>query len=118
MDKLKRFEELFEDEAFVKEFIKQESAADAQALLEKNGVEMTTEEIESIADVVRRYAEGEITEEQLEKAANGELSEEELEEVAGGVIVMGTVAFVSIIIGSCAAGGITAGVLCTIFRRW
>ena len=119
MNDMDRLQKLFEDEAFVKEFLSQETAADAQLLLERYGVEMSVAELEAVGEVIRKYASGEISAEQLENAASGELSEEELEQVAGGAVVtMSLLAFASIVIGSCAAGGATGAVLASVFGKW
>ena len=77
---------LMEDEAFVRSCIEAENEEAVQKLFADKGVDISTEEIELLKEMVGAVADGTITEEQLEKLANGgELSEDELDEVAGGL---------------------------------
>ena len=116
MDKnIEKIQNLFRNEAFVKEFLGQESALDAQSFLEKHGIEMSVGEVESIGKIFEKIASGEISSEQIEKAANGELSEDDLEDVAGG-LVLSTGALIAIIGGSIITGATTGAVLAAIFK--
>ena len=81
-----KFIELMKDEAFAKEFFGQKTPEEAQAFLEKSGVDLSTDEIRATQDIIAKVQSGEISKEQLQKAEDGELSEEELENVAGGTI--------------------------------
>jgi hypothetical protein len=67
--------ELLKDEAFVKEFVAQATAEDAQKLLASKGVEISLEEVEKIGKIMASASE---TSEEMDDSA--------LEQVAGGAI--------------------------------
>ena len=82
-------EEKFKDENFVKELLSQKTAEDAKACFEKNGIEVSLDEVKEAGEMLHKIASGEINAEDVEKMSSGELSEEELEEVAGGSLGTG-----------------------------
>ena len=110
---MEKLQELFKDEAFVKELFSKEEPEDAQAFLEEKGVSLTLDEVKELAAAIEKAASGELKPEDLEKAANGELSESDLEEVAGGIG-----AFAAIAITVIASGTITTGGVLTVVKRW
>ncbi|MBR3630158.1 MAG: hypothetical protein IKN55_06770 [Oscillospiraceae bacterium] len=84
-EKTEQIKAAMADEAFVKSCIEAENEEAVQKLFADKGIEMSLTEIELMKEMVGAVAEGEISEEQLDKLANGgELSEDELEEAAGG----------------------------------
>ena len=107
-------EEKLRDESFVKELLTKETAEDAQAFFEANGIELTIDEVKAAGEILSKVASGEIAAEDIEKMANGELSEDELAEVAGGLIVT-----TGMIIAACVVGGIvgTGGTITAIHFR-
>ena len=86
---VEKLAECMKNEEFVKELFAQNSNEEAQAYLEKNGIELTMTEVGEIREFLKKVASGEISKETLEKAANGELSETELAAVAGGSALLG-----------------------------
>ncbi|MBR3630157.1 MAG: hypothetical protein IKN55_06765 [Oscillospiraceae bacterium] len=84
-EKIEQIKAAMADEAFVKSCIEAENEEAVQKLFADKGIEMSLTEIELMKEMVIAAADGQITEEQLDKLANGgELSEDELEEAAGG----------------------------------
>ena len=122
---IEKMKAVFADEVFVKNLFELETAAEVQAALKEKGVELTEEEILGIRDLLAKMESGEISPEQLE---SGELSDEVLEQVAGGEIII--MAAVTITIGTilkwigigaavgAAAGGVAAGAIDAVERRW
>lgn len=113
MDKnIERVKVLAKDESFMKELFTKQTAADAQAFFEENGVVFSLEEVKQLGAIFEKAIAGEISAEQIERVANGELSEDELEEAAGGIISdVGIVVLVfagSVIATGSIAGGIAA----------
>ena len=74
---VEKFVELLKDEAFVKDFANCASAEAVKELLDRNGVDFSMEEIDSILIGIGTLVQ------KLEEN-DGELSEEELEMIAGG----------------------------------
>ena len=94
-----KIKELFADEAFVKELLALDTAAEVQAALKEKGVEMTEEEIVAVHDLLAKVESGEVTKEQVE---DGELPEELLELVSGGdagFIILGIASLIAIAMG-------------------
>ena len=83
MKNIEKFNQLMENEEFVKEFLGQESKADVQIFLAKNDIEMSIDEIDDF---------GKALDAALKKSQNGELSDADLEEVAGGFFITGITA--------------------------
>ena len=129
---MEKMKEVFSDEAFVKSLFELDSAAEVQAALKEKGIEMTEDEILGIRDLLAKMESGEISAEQAEQwskqAESGELPDEVLEQVAGGEIII--MAAVTITIGTilkwigigaavgAAAGGVAAGAIDAVERRW
>ena len=129
---VEKMKEVFADEAFVKSLFELDSAAEVQAALKEKGIEMTEDEILGIRDLLAKMESGEISAEQAEQwskqAESGELPDEVLEQVAGGEIII--MAAVTITIGTilkwigigaavgAAAGGVAAGAIDAVERRW
>lgn len=67
-----------------------ESEEQVQLALEGRGVELSLDEARKAGEFLRRVADGEVSQGQLERMADGELTEDELEEVAGGLFVTST----------------------------
>lgn len=105
---------LFENEEFVKGLLDKTTLEEAQAYFEENGVAVSTQELQSVADTIKKFASGKISQEDLEKAANGELSENELESVAGGDL---TVLGVCILVAIGSATGTSVGIL-SVVEEW
>ena len=128
---IEKIKEVFSDEAFVKGLFELDSAAEVQAALQEKGVALTEEEILGIRDLLVKMESGEVSTEQAEQwaaqAESGELSDEVLEQVAGGVIILAAVSVgigtilkwigISAAVGA-AAGGLAAGAVDAVERRW
>ena len=72
MDQMnERIKEVFSDEAYVQEFLAFETPEEAQASLEEKGIDMSIEELNQVADLLNRYSEGELSEEELADIAGG-----------------------------------------------
>ncbi|MBR3630156.1 MAG: hypothetical protein IKN55_06760 [Oscillospiraceae bacterium] len=85
-EKIEQIKAAMADETFVNSCIEAENEEAVQKLFAGKGIEMSLEEIELMKEMLCAVADGQITEEQLEKLANcGELSEDELAEAAGGI---------------------------------
>ena len=107
-----RIKEIFSNEEFVKQLLKQEDSEQVQALLIEKDIDLSIEDICKIQELMIKQIKGEIN---LE-----ELSEEELEEVTGGFGL-------TLVIGSivCAIAGAVGGAV-TVYavyedsgrRRW
>ena len=93
-----KVQEVLSDESFAKELVAMEDEKQVQIALEEKGIELSLDEIRQIGETVRKFQNGEISQEQLESMADGELSEEELGEVAGGTSPIG-VAVVLLVLG-------------------
>lgn len=85
-----RLEELCKDEEYVKYILSLGSAEEISKELETKDIDLSPEEIHKIGSLLR-------------KKANGELSDEELEQVSGGIELLGW------IIGSLIACAVIAG---------
>ena len=106
---VERFMELLKDEAFVKDFANCASAEAVKELLDRNGVDFSMEEIDSILVGIGTLVQ------KLEEN-DGELSEEELEMIAGGFSwtgffagIGGGILMAAACVGVAVAMGITAG---------
>ena len=107
-----RIKEVFSDEAFVKQLLEQETPEQVQALLVEKDLEMTTDQICKIKELIEKQLNGDIIME--------ELSDEDLEEISGGVVgtliaTFSLVAAVGIVGG--AIGGAGAGIATHVFTR-
>lgn len=80
-EKLKK---VMSDEAYVKELLALETPEEVQASLEEKDVEMSLDEIKQATNLLSRYS-------------DGELSEDELAEIAGGCAACVTCAIISIV---------------------
>ncbi|NPV91234.1 MAG: Nif11-like leader peptide family natural product precursor [Firmicutes bacterium] len=69
-----KIQEVFSDEAFVKNLLVMETPEEVQEALQKKGVDLTVEDIVKIRDLIAK------------KQNAGELSDEDLEGVAGGTV--------------------------------
>ncbi len=93
-----KMKEVFSDEQFVKSLLELETPEEVQKFLAEKEIDVTEEEIVKAREILVRYN-------------NGDLSEEELENVAGGGIL-------------CFLGSIVAGVIANAVyshvsrRRW
>ncbi len=93
-----KMKEVFSDEQFVKSLLELETPEEVQKVLAEKEIDVTEEEIVKAREILIRYN-------------NGELSEEELENVAGGGLL-------SIL------GGVVAGLIANVVyshvtrRRW
>ena len=89
-----KIKKVFSDEEFVTSLFELETLEEVQTALEEKEIEMTIEEIGQVRDLLIRYQEGELTEDEqkalelAQKSMDGELSEEELEKVSGGSLVI------------------------------
>lgn len=88
-----KFQELINDEAFVKKAFCVDSVEEVQAAFAAQGVEITPEEIYAIGDAVSAAVSG-----------DGELSEDALDSVAGGVIEWIVVGKIVVAVGGAALG--------------
>lgn len=70
----KKIEEVFSDEVFVTSLLKMDTAEEVQAALQEKGLVFSVQEICQIRDGLIAYA-------------NGELSESDLDQVAGGLAI-------------------------------
>ncbi|MBR3629570.1 MAG: hypothetical protein IKN55_03765 [Oscillospiraceae bacterium] len=84
--KAEQIKALFADKDFVIAALDAENETAVQELFSDNGVEISTDEIDQIRNLMMAVAEGKVTEEQIRSLSEneGELSEEALEQVAGG----------------------------------
>lgn len=82
--------EVFSDEGFVNSLLETEDAQQVQEKLKEKGLDFTIEQINEIRDLIARYSQNELTQQEqdlLEQARayeNGELNEEQLEAISGG----------------------------------
>ena len=89
---LEKMKEVFSDEEFVKSLFDLETPEQVQDALEEKEIVLSTEEICQMRDLLIRYQEGTLTEEEqkamelAEHYGDDELSDEELENVSGGGI--------------------------------
>lgn len=78
------------DEEFVNSLLEMEDAQQVQEKLKEKGLDFTIEQINEIRDLIARYSQNELTQQEqdlLEQARayeNGELNEEQLEAISGG----------------------------------
>lgn len=72
------FNALMEDKSFVVDMLSQETAEDVQNLFQKNGVDVSMEEVNELGKVLNH----------LENSGD-ELSEESLESISGGFAITG-----------------------------
>ncbi|NPV91236.1 MAG: hypothetical protein HPY50_10755 [Firmicutes bacterium] len=75
MEDQAKVQEVFSDEAFVKNLLALETPGEVQAALQNKGVDLAVEDIVKIKDVIVKR-----------QNAGGELSDEDLEGVAGGTL--------------------------------
>ena len=86
-----KIEQIFSDEVFVASLLNLDTAEAVQAALQEKGVTLSLDEICQVRDGLVAYA-------------NGELSEAELEQVAGGIVVTTLIMIIlGVISGTCAA---------------
>lgn len=88
-----KFQELINDEAFIKKAFCVETVEEVQAAFAEQGVEISPEELFAIGDAVSVAVSG-----------NGELSEDALDAVAGGVIEWIVVGKVVVAVGGAILG--------------
>ena len=117
---MEKIKDIFADEAFIKGLFELETAAEVQAALKEEGVEMSEEEILAVRDLLAKMESGEISVEQAEQwskqAESGELSDEMLEQVAGGLA--GTT-ILAIYLGILGGGQVLGcGIATAIAFRW
>lgn len=93
MTNQKKFQELINDENFVKAAFCVDTVEEVQKAFADHGVEITTEEIYAIGDAVSAAT-----------SAGGELSEDALDAVSGGVIEWILVGKVVVAVGGAALG--------------
>jgi len=74
-----RIKEIFSDEAFVKELLSLDAAADIQALLKTKGIELDLDQIEKAKEIVAKKL--------AIIAAGEELGDDDLDDVSGGFAV-------------------------------
>ena len=74
-----RIKERFSDEAFVKELLSLDAAADIQALLKTKGIELDLDQIEKAKEIVAKKL--------AIIAAGEELGDDDLDDVSGGFAV-------------------------------
>ena len=74
-----RIKEIFSDEAFVKELLSLDAAADIQALLKTKGIELDLDQIEKAIEIVAKKL--------AIIAAGEELGDDDLDDVSGGFAV-------------------------------
>ena len=74
-----RINEVFSDEAFVKELLSKETPEEVQAMLAEKDIDVTIDEIVKLRELIIK---------KLQKAQSGEeeLGEDDLEDVAGGSV--------------------------------
>jgi len=96
---------LFADEEYVKGLVALETPEEVQASLKEQGLECSVEDIMKIKDL-------------LPKFKDGELNDEELESVSGGSFAIGVAAVLGVCAGLAALGGIGLGIDTAIRRRW
>ena len=129
---IEKMKAVFADETFMKQLFELETAAQVQAALKEKGVEMSEQEILGIRDLLVKMESGEVSAEQAEQwaaqAESGELPDELLEQVSGGEFII--MAAVTVGIGTflkwigigaavgAAAGGVAAGAVDAVRRRW
>ena len=114
----KRMQEIFADEAFVKELLSLETPEAVQAALKEKGIELSREEVEEIGKALLKVVEA--------VSENGELSMESLDEVAGGVLSTGAQVVVNLVIQAAkpaiipalVATGAAAAAVGAFFKRW
>lgn len=84
-EKLLKIQEVFSDQAFVREMLDADSIETVQQMLSARGIDMSLSEIELMGELLEEYQNGTLTGESLTKLINGcELTEDELDNVAGG----------------------------------
>ena len=107
---LEKAKEVFSDVEFTKSLFAMESAEEVQKALSGRGLDLSTEEILQIRDVLSK----------AEAEGKGELSEDDLESVSGGIILSGCLAGLILTgVGVVIAGGATAGAASLISgARW
>ena len=96
----KKLEDLFRDESFVTEMMKQNTPEEAQVFLAAHGVECTLEEVKAMGKAMKAAAQA--------KQTGEELSEDELEDVSGGSVLLiagGIAAGIAYLVGVPLAGG-------------
>ena len=88
-----RIKEIFSDEAFVKELLSLDAAADIQALLKTKGIELDLDQIEKAKEIVAKKL--------AIIAAGEELDDDDLDEVSGGfaITTLGVVSAIISVVG-------------------
>lgn len=102
MNNVDKLKELFSDQKLCENLFALESNTDVQSFLNENGIALTLDEIDQIKDLLIRYQNEELTDEEKKLIdmyqVTGELSEEDLENVAGGEIVtLGVVGVIAVL---------------------
>lgn len=118
---IKKLNEVLKDESFVKQLLQLETVNQVQQALADKGVNLTIEEIEAIKDIIQRYENDQLSEQEKQQLETintlntDELSDNDLQAVTGGFItVILTVA--AITIGT--VGTITGISYYLAYRRW
>ena len=68
-----KIKKVMSDEAYVKELLALETPEEVQASLEEKDIEMSLEEIKQAINLLSRYSEGELSEDELSEVAGGDL---------------------------------------------
>ena len=115
----KRMEEIFADEAFVKNLLSLESPEQVQSALKEKGIELTLDEIKKIGGAMAKA---------LENAGkdSNELSIETLDDVAGGGLSTGAQVVLQLVVNAAkpalipaaAAAVAAAASVSAFFSRW
>lgn len=93
---LVKIKEVFSDEEFVKSLLNLETPQEVQQALKEKDVDLSIDEITSIGELLTRYANDELTDQdkkviELASKPVDELSDEDLESVSGGLFILTTV---------------------------
>lgn len=117
----KKLEELLKDKEFCEKLFALDETKDVQDLLNTNGIELSIEEIEQIKDLVIRFQNDDLTDEEkklIEKfQKTGELSDDDLENVSGGLFLLIGGGAVALTVGL-AIYGVVSAYISASGRRW
>lgn len=115
MDLIK-VKEVFSDQEFVKELFDLDEPLDVQKALREKDVEVSIEEIETMRDVIVRYQNDQLTDQEkklleMSEKNDDELSDDLLESVSGGSLTVATLFAIYCIGTALIVGSSTAGVV-------